>query len=907
MLPNFNGFPSRRCVNKNIFTWFVNITLFLLSLSSVAAPSNNLTHHDGSSERTHRVRATFPPPEIEPDIVIGGLFPIHARNVSKNGPPKCGTLNIERGFHRLEAMIFAVDQINRNPNLLPNITLSMSAYDTCDWYTKALEESLEFVMESQSKTICEAGKTPASPASKKNKILAGVVGAASSSVSIQVANLLRLFKLPQISYASTTPDLSDKTKYDFFMRTVPPDNYQARAMVDVVRGLKWTSVFTVHSEGIYGERGIREFSNGAKAANICIAGSYKIEGSNNEMQIKDIITDFGRHEQVRGVILFCTDTDARRLLREVKRQNRAQHFIWVASDYWGTRKKTIKGLEKYAEGAITISLTEALDPKFKNYFTSLKPGTNRTKVNPWFDEFWEMKFGCRLQNNESSCSKNYSLAASDVRIDDKVPFLIDAVYAFAYGLDKMYKRMCEAQNGLCQRMLKEFERKNLRDELFNLTFTGVTGAVSFDKNGNGPGRYDIYRLERSRYRKVASWNGKLYNATRLFQGGKNGTIPLSDCSSPCEAGYRKIFDKEGSCCWNCERCAEDYYVEDETICKLCQKGQRPNAKRNGCEPLPRRNIAGSWIVMVMLFSGLGIMSTIFVGTLFLINNDTPLVKASGRELSCTLLFGLLSCYTFSFFMLAEPSPSICAIQRFGLGFSFCVCYASILIRTNRIARIFERSNRSTKPPLFINPASQIAILTVFVSIDIVFSVIGLVKWPPETILAYPTNKDVLLICNIEDYDLVFALTYNVLIIILCTFYAFRTRKTPANFNEARYIGFAMYTTCIIWVAFLPVQIGVNKDYATITLAINTTLNATTLLLCIFGPKVYILVFRPTRNLRSRSLNSWRAHDAKNVPNTQGRLQSDNQVTDPSVKSAVTELGIDNLTIPNEFAQGEAAL
>ena len=39
----------------------------------------------------------------------------------------------------------------------------------------------------------------------------------------------------------------------------------------------------------------------------------------------------------------------------------------------------------------------------------------------------------------------------------------------------------------------------------------------------------------------------------------------------------------------------------------------------------------------------------------------------------------------------------------------------------------------------------------------------------------------------------------------------------------------------------------------------------------------------------------------------GRLQSDNQVTDPSIKSAVTELGIDNLTTQNEFAQGEAAL
>ncbi|KAJ7378229.1 Metabotropic glutamate receptor 2 [Desmophyllum pertusum] len=60
--------------------------------------------------------------------------------------------------------------------------------------------------------------------------------------------------------------------------------------------------------------------------------------------------------------------------------------------------------------------------------------------------------------------------------------------------------------------------------------------------------------------------------------------------------------------------------------------------------------------------------TIFVGTLFYINLDTPVVKASGRELTCALLFGLLSCYVFSFFLLAEPSTVICAIQRFWLGF-----------------------------------------------------------------------------------------------------------------------------------------------------------------------------------------------------------------------------------------------
>ena len=348
---------------------------------------------------------------------------------------------------------------------------------------------------------------------------------------------------------------------------------------------------------------------------------------------------------------------------------------------------------------------------------------------------------------------------------------------------------------------------------------------------------------------------------------------VNKLSHEVEASRVATLLKANVICYPCFK-----FADEKLTCEPCRQGERPNSIKNGCESLPRRYISRSWLIMVMVFSGLGIMCTMFVGTLFLINRDTPLVRASGRELTCALLFGLLSCYVFSFFLLAGPSVTICAIQRFGLGFSFCLCYAAILIRTNRIARIFEKSERSTKPPILIKPASQIAILAVFVSIDVIFAAIGLVKWPPKTIFAYPTNKDVLLICNIQSYDLVFALTYNTLIIFLCTVYAFRTRKTPANYNEARYIGFAMYTTCIIWVAFLPVQFGVNKDYATITLSINTTLNATTLLLCIFGPKVYIMVLRPTRNLRSRSLNSWRSQDSDH---TKGREDSSKSLDGPS--------------------------
>ena len=43
---------------------------------------------------------------------------------------------------------------------------------------------------------------------------------------MQVANLLRLFRIPQISPASTAKALSDKTRFEMFARTVPPDTFQ---------------------------------------------------------------------------------------------------------------------------------------------------------------------------------------------------------------------------------------------------------------------------------------------------------------------------------------------------------------------------------------------------------------------------------------------------------------------------------------------------------------------------------------------------------------------------------------------------------------------------------------------------------------------------------------------------------
>ena len=198
----------------------------------------------------------------------------------------------ERGIQRLEAMLYAIDLINNSTDLLPNLRLGARIYDTCDRDTIALEKCINFVsdyfvLNDERITSDFSCMSPSGPASfntrnsalgwtmmtaapplknvdaiHRRKVI-GVIGAASSSVSIQVANLLRLFQVPQISYASTSPELSNKERFPFFSRVLPSDTLQAEAMASLVHSLNWNYITTLNEEGNMG--GIEHFTIHAKA------------------------------------------------------------------------------------------------------------------------------------------------------------------------------------------------------------------------------------------------------------------------------------------------------------------------------------------------------------------------------------------------------------------------------------------------------------------------------------------------------------------------------------------------------------------------------------------------------------------------------------------------------------------
>ena len=61
--------------------------------------------------------------------------------------------------------------------------------------------------------------------------VAASIGTMCSSASIGASDIYRYSETPQVSYAATSPSLSDKLQYPYFSRTVPPDDQQAQALL----------------------------------------------------------------------------------------------------------------------------------------------------------------------------------------------------------------------------------------------------------------------------------------------------------------------------------------------------------------------------------------------------------------------------------------------------------------------------------------------------------------------------------------------------------------------------------------------------------------------------------------------------------------------------------------------------
>jgi 7 transmembrane sweet-taste receptor of 3 GCPR len=177
-------------------------------------------------------------------------------------------------------------------------------------------------------------------------------------------------------------------------------------------------------------------------------------------------------------------------------------------------------------------------------------------------------------------------------------------------------------------------------------------------------------------------------------------------------------------------------------------------------------------------------------------------------------------------------------------------YGSLLIKTNRIARLLAISKKRfpKKKLKFMSPFCQVILAFILISIESVISITMLFVIPPETELKYPQKTLNLLVCKESPTTILSPLAFIFLLIIMCTCYAFKTRNVPENFNETKFVGFAIYTTCVIWIAFFPIYYGSEMQIITKCLCIS--LSSIMTLIFMFFPKIYIILLHPEKNIRA---------------------------------------------------------
>ncbi|XP_036392615.1 extracellular calcium-sensing receptor-like [Megalops cyprinoides] len=770
-----------------------------------------------------------------------------------------------RTFRWLQTMIFAIEEINKDGHLLPNVTLGYKIYDSCSTPAHALRAAMS-LMSGQGEASAEPNCSPAVPV---------VIGDGGSTLSLVVARILGVFHVPQVSYFSSCACLSNKDEFPAFMRTMPSDFFQVDALALLVRHFGWTWVGSVAGDDAYGRQGVQIFNEEVSKLGACVA-FHEVIPKNHERGRMSRIVERIRHSGARVVLVFALEQDAGALFREVLRQN-LTGIQWLASEAWITAAVlTAPRFHPILQGSVGFAIRRVDIPGLQPFLLRLHPST--AGDDPFVPEFWEETFGCSLQGGRGGkppCTGAEQLASTKNIYSDVTQLRISynvykAVYAIAHALNSMLK--CEPDKGphpgqacLDSSSIQPWQ---LLHYLRRVEFTSFGEETKFDENGDPVAMYDLINLQITgngtvEFATVGKFDGTLSLSKKLeidekaiIWNGQQRQAPESVCSSSCPPGTRKAIKPQFPvCCFDCVVCAagEISNQTDAIECLKCLPEFWSNSKRDKCVPkqveyLSYGDTMGITLLAVAL---LGACCTVAVAVIFVCYRTTPIVRANNSELSFLILCSLVLCFLCALTFIGQPTTWSCMLRHSIFGIAFVLCISCILGKTIVVLMAFRATLPGSRVMKWFGPTQQRAIIFLCTSVQVLICSLWLALSPPSPRRMMPRDSArIILLCNVGS-ALAFCLVLGYIgtLSCLCFLLAFLARKLPGNFNEAKLITFSMLIFFAVWIAFVPAYVSSPGKYTTATEIFAILASSFGLLVCLFFPKCYIILVKPEKNTR----------------------------------------------------------
>ncbi|KAM3936591.1 vomeronasal type-2 receptor 26-like [Leptodactylus fuscus] len=188
------------------------------------------------------------------DLIIGGIFTVTCyTQLFSNEPNEFASycdVPMPCFYRYLMALIFAVDEINKNPDILPNMTLGYHVYDSCNNVNKAIDSALQILSGPED--------TVPNYFCARFGHLVGVIGDMNSDISLNLAQILSIFGYSQISYGAVDPTLSTLRLFPSFFQALPNFSTQCLAIVLLLRHYNWTWIGVITSDDDVGEKQSQE-------------------------------------------------------------------------------------------------------------------------------------------------------------------------------------------------------------------------------------------------------------------------------------------------------------------------------------------------------------------------------------------------------------------------------------------------------------------------------------------------------------------------------------------------------------------------------------------------------------------------------------------------------------------------
>ncbi|GIY12891.1 metabotropic glutamate receptor 7 [Caerostris extrusa] len=591
------------------------------------------------------------------EFMIGVMMPVHQPG---DNFFTCSRVVEEGSFQNLLALSYALDKINGNATVLPQIQLGALVFDHCGRRQKAEEQIFSF--------IASDGSLPYGEANLKSRAMVAAL-TFDPAVADDLSPLFESALIPQIAtppgLVATSPDHLKRTS-----RSVeqPQERPQVKVIVDLLKRLDWKFVNLLHS-GSESDRSIFwNFIESSKEQKICISKSLVVRP---DMPVSDLSAlfqeEFQPIQEARVIVMLLEEPLlVKAVLDAAKEGSLIEDYVWIGIESDKDGRNIARSLQGFDVDFFLIRPETYEVPGFREYYSNFNLNKHDPIPDMWFEEFWQHHFHCHLTQSISPLKKLFpepcrgteSLTSRPLNQDTFVYHTVSAVTAVAESLHDYLRRYCvhgDAATNLedCGGDSRQILWREMRKFMKGPPVACIDGDCGPLKMSVG---YQIFQMRKSKihhvYQQVGLWKDKELS------------MKLEDIEFVTGA------KRDSNCHQQCQKCLDQLAIDPEEL--------------NLTKPALYANFRTMWGVIVSALSLLGVLLVIICAAYFLISFQ---VTVGTTVLGYMILFGLLLLYAVNFAFILSPTEGTCGVRRFGLGLAYAIIFSGMLVKVMNIWRM----------------------------------------------------------------------------------------------------------------------------------------------------------------------------------------------------------------------------